>query len=51
MKDEMATNKQHKDGLNTDMDMVYSSKCKTTVFEIQTGTLCPVQRIKLKVMV
>ena len=34
----MVTNKQHKDGLNTDRDMVYSSKCETEVFEIQTGT-------------
>ena len=24
------------DGLNTNMDMVYFSKCETTVFEIQT---------------
>ena len=38
MKDEMATNKQHKDGLNIDRDMVYSSKCETTVFEFQNGT-------------
>ena len=41
MKDEMATNKQHKDGLNTDRDMVYSSKCETTIFEIQTETYGP----------
>ena len=29
-------NKWHKDGLNTDRNMAYSSKCKTTIFEIQT---------------
>lgn len=29
----------HKDGLNIVRDMVYSSKCKTTVFEIQTRNI------------
>ena len=28
------------DGLNTNMDMAYSSKCKITVFEIQTKDIC-----------
>ena len=28
--------KWHKDGLNTDMDIANSSKCKLTLFEIQT---------------
>ena len=28
------------DGLNTNMNMAYSSKCKTTVFEIQTKDIC-----------
>ena len=36
--DEMVTEK-HKDGLNIDRDMVYSSKWETTVFEIQTRNI------------
>ena len=28
------------DGLNTNVDMAYSSKCKTTIFEIQTRDIC-----------
>ena len=32
------------DGLNTNMDMAYSSKCKTTVFEIQTRDICTLPR-------
>ena len=34
--DEKATN----DGLNTDRDMAYSSKCKMTIFKIQTRDIC-----------
>ena len=34
--DEKATN----DGLNTDKDMAYSSKCKMTIFQIQTRDIC-----------
>ena len=34
--DEKATN----DGLNTDRDMAYSSKCKMTIFQIQTRDIC-----------
>ena len=29
-------NRRHKDGLNTDRDMAYSSTCEMTVFEMQT---------------
>ena len=29
-------NRQHKDSLNTDRDMAYSSTCEMTVFEMQT---------------
>ena len=29
-------NRQHKDGLNTNRDMAYSSTCEMMVFEMQT---------------
>ena len=31
--------KRHNDGLNTDRDMAYSSKCEAPIFEIQTSDI------------